>query len=565
MTQLRPYQQAAVEAVYEHLRTRDDNPAVVLPTAAGKSWVIAQLVKDTVLRWNGRVLVLAHVKELLEQNAEKIRRLCPEVPIGIYSAGLNRRETDKPVIVAGIQSVYRRACELDAFDLAIVDEAHLIPPDGEGMYRTFLAEAKVVNPHLRVVGLTATPFRLASGPICTPEGILNHICYEVRVHELIRDGYLCPLVTKAGVNKADFGRLHVRAGEFVADEVELLMDDDRLVAAGCAEIVAYTHDRQSVLVFTSGVKHGKHVARVLAEMSGQEVGFLDGQTPAAERAELIARFRREPLPGDLFGHRLPPLKYLVNVNVLTTGFDAPNIDCVAILRPTMSPGLWYQCVGRGFRLHPGKQNCLVLDFGGNALRHGPVDQLKMPEAPGRGSGEAPAKECPECHAVIVAGYARCPECGHQFPPPERQRHDARAATTGVLSGQVTDTEYEVLDIRYSVHTKRDAPPDAPRSMRVEYRIGQFTWVSEWVCFEHGGYARWKAEQWWRRRSPDPVPETAERAVEIAEAGGVAWTEKIVVRTVAGEKYDRIVGYTLGPKPEPVPIEETAGDLADVPF
>jgi DNA repair protein RadD len=135
----------------------------------------------------------------------------------------------------------------------------------------------------------------------------------------------------------------------------------------------------------------------------------------------------------------------------------------------------------------------------------------------------------------------------------------------VLSGQVNDTEYDVLDIRYSVHIKRDAPADAPRSMRVEYRIGRFTSVYEWVCFEHSGYARWKAEQWWRRRSPDPVPETAERAVEIAEADGVAWTRKIVVRTVAGEKYDRVVGYTLGPMPEPVPIEETAGDLADVPF
>jgi DNA repair protein RadD len=385
------------------------------------------------------------------------------------------------------------------------------------------------------------------------------------VRELVRDGYLCPLVTKAGINKADFERLHVRGGEFLADEMEDLMDDDRLVAAACGEIVAYTHDRQSVLVFASGVRHGQHVARVLAEMSGREVGFLDGDTPSAERAELIARFRRDPNAADLFGHTPPPLKYLVNVNVLTTGFDAPNIDCVAILRPTMSPGLFYQMLGRGFRLHPGKQNCLVLDFGGNAVRHGPVDQLKVPGQAANASGEAPAKECPECLSVIAAGYARCLECGYEFPPPERQKHDARASTAGVLSGQVTDTEYEVLDIRYSVHTKRDAPPDAPRSMLVEYFIGKFTSVSEWVCFEHDGYARWKAEQWWLRRSPDPVPDTAERAVEIAEAGGVAWTEKIVLRSVAGEKYDRIVGYTLGPMPEPVPIEEAAGDLADVPF
>ena len=559
MITLRPYQIAAVDAVYEHLRTRDDNPAIVLPTAAGKSWVIAQIVRDAVQKWNGRVLVLAHVKELLEQNADKIQQLCAELSVGVYSAGLNRRDTEHAVIVAGIQSVYKRACELGAFDLVVVDEAHLIAPDGEGMYRTFLADAKVVNPHLRVIGLTATPFRLSSGAICTPDGILNHICYEVGVRELIRDGFLCPLVTKAGINKADFDRLHVRGGEFVADEVEDLMDDDRLVEAACGEIIAYTANRQAVLIFASGVRHAEHVRRVLQDRHGVECGLVTGETPPSERAELIARFR-----GDTAAELLPlrPLKYLVNVNVLTTGFDAPNIDCVAILRPTMSPGLWYQMVGRGFRLHPGKQNCLVLDFGGNALRHGPVDQLKMPDAPGHGSGEAPAKECPECQAVISAGYARCPECGYEFPPPERQKHDAKAATAGVLSGQVTDTEYEILDVRYSVHTKRDAPPDAPKTMRVDYRIGQFTSVSEWVCFEHSGYARWKAAAWWKARSFDPVPATAEEAVALANCGALALTKTITVRSVAGERFDRIVDYELGEKPEAVWQATAVGDFDD---
>jgi DNA repair protein RadD len=565
MMQLRPYQQAAVDAVYHHLRTRSDNPAVVLPTAAGKSWVIAQLVRDAVQQWGGRVLVLAHVKELLEQNADKIRRLCSDIPIGIYSAGLGHRETAQPVIVAGIQSVYKRACNLGAFNLVIVDEVHTVPSDGDGMYRTFLADAKIINPQLRIVGLTATPFRLSSGPICTPEGILNHICYEVGVRELIRDGYLCALVTKAGVSKADFAQLHIRGGEFIADEVEDLMDNARLVQAACSEIVAYTQDRNSVLVFASGVRHGRHVAKVLSKMSGQEVGFLDGQTPAGERARLIARFRRESLSSNLFGCTLPPLKYLVNVNVLTTGFDAPNIDCVAILRPTMSPGLWYQMVGRGFRIHPGKQNCLVLDFGGNALRHGPVDQLKTPAAPGRGSGEAPAKECPACHEVVAAGCSTCPACGYAFPPRASPKHDAKAGAVGVLAGQTIDTEHEVLDVRYRVHIKRDAPPDAPQSMRVDYRIGQFVWVSEWICFEHRGYPRRKAEQWWQQRSADPVPSTAEKAVEIAQSGGIAQTEKIVVRTVAGEPYARVVGYTLGLIPEPVPSSETECNLDDIPF
>ena len=172
--ELRPYQKEAVEAVYKHLRTRDDNPCVACPTGTGKSIIIAQIVSDAVQQWSGRVLILAHVKELLEQNADKIRVLCPDLDIGVYSAGLNSRDTDHSVIVAGIQSIYKRACELGTFDLIIVDECHLLAPDGEGMYRTFLSDAKVVNPNLRVIGLTATPFRMKGGQICKPENLLNH-------------------------------------------------------------------------------------------------------------------------------------------------------------------------------------------------------------------------------------------------------------------------------------------------------------------------------------------------------------------------------------------------------
>ena len=552
MLALRPYQEQAKAAVYDHLRVRDDNPCVVIPTAGGKTPVMASLCKDAVGAWNGRVLILAHVKELLEQSADKLRTVCPEIAFGVYSAGLKRRDTDSPVIIASIQSVYRRACELDAFDLVLVDEAHLIPPEGDGMYRQFLADAKVINPNLRIIGFTATPFRMKTGSICTPDGFLNHICFEIGVRELIRDGFLCPLVTKAGKTKADTSALHVRGGEFVADEVEDLMDQDNLVGAACGEIVEQTQERKACLIFASGIRHGEHILRVMSDEHGIDCGFVTGDTPMKVRDGILDRFRA----GDI--------KYLVNVNVLTTGFDAPHIDCVALVRPTMSPGLYYQMVGRGFRLHPGKQNCLVLDFGGNVLRHGPVDQVKVAERK-TGTGEAPAKECPECHAVIAAGYARCPHCGYQFPPPERQQHDGKATEAGILSGQVTDTDYEVHDITYSVHAKRDAPPDVPKTFRVNYRLGLNHWQSEFICLEHDGYARQKAVAWWTRRSPDAVPDTAERALEIAEGGGLASTEQITVRNVVGEKYDRIVGYRLGPLPEPILPEIYELYEEEVPF
>jgi DNA repair protein RadD len=552
MLTLRPYQHEAKNAVYDHLRTRDDNPCVVIPTGGGKTPVMASVCRDAVTLWSGRVIILAHVKELLEQTADKLRAVCPEVPFGVYSAGLKRRDKDRPVIIAGIQSVYQRACEFDPFDLVVIDEAHMILPDGDGMYRQSLAEARVVNPNLRIIGFTATPYRLKSGSICSPEGILNHVCYEVGVRELIARGYLCPLVSKAGQTRFDTSGLHARGGEFVADEVEYLMNQEALVRAACAEIAEATQARNACLIFASGVRHGRHIAEVLKAEHGIACGFVCGDTPTEERDAILARFKA----GEL--------KYLSNVNVLTTGFDAPHIDCVALLRPTLSPGLYYQMVGRGFRLHPSKTNCLVLDFGGNVLRHGPVDQIRVKERP-LGVGEAPVKECPECNALIAAGYAVCPECDYEFPPPEKQTHDAKASTTAVLSGQVTIETFPVHDVMFSVHTKRGAGDDAPKSLRVDYKIGWHRWKSEWVCFEHTGYARQKAVAWWKKRSREPVPATAAEAVEIANAGGLASTKSITVRSVSGEEYDRIIGYELGDIPPALDAEPLPDDALDFPF
>lgn len=550
---LRPYQQESVDAVYRHLREHDDNPCVVIPTAGGKTPVMATICKDSIGRWNGRVLILAHVKELLEQAVEKLHDAAPEMwnQVGVYSAGLKSRDTEHPVIVAGIQSVYRRACQLDKFDLIIIDEAHMLPPDGEGMYQTFLSDARTINPNVRLIGLTATPYRMTTGLICAPENLLNQVCYEISVRELIVQGYICRLKTKAGIARVDTSDLHIRGGEFVPGELEALMDDDTLVRSACGEIIEQTRDRRSTLIFTAGVKHAVHVQRILTE-AGQECGFVCADTPAPERAETLRRFRERRV------------KYLVNVNVLTTGFDAPNVDCVAMLRPTMSPGLYYQMVGRGFRLCEGKENCLVLDFGGNILRHGPVDALR-PKGKGIDGerGEAPAKECPQCHAVIHAGYALCPECGHAFPPPDKALHDREATTAGILSGQTTEIESAVQSVTYNVHVKNKAEEGDPRTMRVTYRLGWREFASEWICVEHRGFPREKALRWWRQRSNEPMPDSAEEAVSLAHAGALAPTLSITVRSTVGE-YDRIIGYELGDKPayrEPG-CDEMETDMAD---
>jgi DNA repair protein RadD len=558
---LRPYQREAVEAVWEFLRRSDQNPAVVLPTGSGKTHVIAELCREAVRTWNGRVLVLAHVRELLEQAADKLLAIAPDLPVGVFSAGLGRRDLGYAVTIAGIQSVYQRASELGPIDLVIVDEAHLIPPDGEGMYRRLLTDVAQFSPDRRVIGLTATPYRMKTGMICDPENVLHEVCFDAGVRELVVQGYLSPLSSRAGKAVADTSNLHVRGGEFIAGEVEDLMDDEVLVRAACAEIIAAAAERRSVLVFCSGVRHGEHVASTILRLAGEECGFVCGETPTKERDQLIGRFKR----GEL--------KYLANVNVLTTGFDAPNVDCVAMLRPTLSPGLYYQMVGRGFRLHPGKDDCLVLDFGGNVLRHGPVDAIRLAD-PNSVPGEAPAKQCPECDALIHAAYAVCPECGHVFSPRQQVKHTAIASDEEVMSGAEGSDRQDltVSDVSYHVHFKRGDPLALP-TMRVEYQCGFAKWVREWLCFDHppGGYARRKAEQWWRARSNDAVPGSVEEAVDLADAGALAETRRIVVEKKPGDQWERIVSHQVGPKPprlesnDDLPgVRETVGAASGIP-
>ena len=572
---LRQYQLDAVDAVYEHARTKTTNPVVVVPTAGGKTPILATLCADTARRWGGRAIVVSHVKELLQQACDKLHTIDPTLDVGVYSAGLGRRDTEHAVLVAGIQSVYQRAYELCGdrpFNVVIVDEAHLIPRDGDGMYRQFLSDLRTCNPTVRIVGLTATPFRLDSGLIYGPDCMLQEVCFEVGIRELIQQGYLCPPVSKAGTTKIDTSGVKIRGGEFIAADLETAANKDAIVTNACAEIAGYASDRKSVLIFASGVAHGRHVAKVIGE-TGHECGFICGETPADERRNLIGRFRGTQ-EGLLPGVEASRLKYLVNVNVLTTGFDAPETDCIAILRPTMSAGLYYQMVGRGFRLSDGKPNFLVLDFGDNVLRHGPVDLLSERAhkiSAGRGDGSPAVKECPNCHAFCSPGYARCQDCMYEFVRPDEPKHDATASDASVLSPgpvAVREAELDVRDVSYSVHVKAGASQGAPRSMRVDYVVGMGQLVSEWICVEHDGFALDKAIAWWKKRSHDSMPADATMAVRIAEAGGLAVPLRITVQSKPGERWDRVVKHVLSPIPEcfalPTEIEEPDTD-DEIPF
>ena len=571
---LRYYQEDAVRAVYDHLRRKKTNPCVEMPVGSGKSWVLGQIASDTVKTWGGRALVVAGAKELLEQNAEKISLVAPDLDVGVCSAGLDRWEAERDVVVGGVQSIFRRADEIGKRDVCIIDECHLIPPDGEGMYRSLIAGLLSINPKMRIVGCTATPYRLKGGMICKPENILNEICYSIGLKELIDKGFLSKLAAKSGKTLAKFDSLHIRAGEFVAEEVEKAMGEDAIVSSACHEIVDLTRERKSVIVFCSSVAHCHAVAEKISRYSGQECAVVTGDTPSLERAEILARFKGAEIETDLFGGKKPPLKFVANVECLTTGFDAPNIDCVALLRPTMSPGLLMQMCGRGTRLSPdtGKKDCMILDFGGNIARHGCLDQLRPPgERTGERQGPL-AKSCPECQTMMPLPLMTCPECGHEFERKEREvRIDATASTLGVLSGETTVETLEVTHTDYEVWEKRGAPPGYPKTVRVTYWCGINDRYCEWVCPEHSGYARRKFIEWFKaRRVADDVfiPENADEFLEAVFSGMVKDTKSVTIRRTAGERWPKVVSSVPGDPPENSPFADGAGepeDYDDLPF
>lgn len=441
--QLRPYQQKAIDALFAYFdHNKTGNPCLVLPTGAGKSHVVAAFCKNVVQTWpDQKILMLTHVKELIEQNAEKMRQHWPNAPLGIYSAGLKQKNISS-ITFGGIQSLRTKATALGHVDLILIDECHLVGHKAEGGYRELIADLTLINPALRVIGLTATPFRLGHGYIHEGDGVIfTHLIEPVLIEDLIYDGYLAPLRSKPTSVKLLTDGVHKRGGDYIESELQAAVDTAPLNAGVVEEIIMNAHTRKSWLVFCAGVEHAQHITDELLQRD-IKAACVTGKTPAGERASILQRFKS----GDL--------QAVVNVSVLTTGFDAPNTDLIAMLRPTESPALYMQMVGRGLRLKDHCTDCLVLDFAGNVSRHGPVTAVGAPDQPK--TGEPKTKECPDCEEILAKNEPICPCCGLEFELPEpkvieKKEADLRLRDDDIMGGIMT---LQVSEVVWSVHTSK---------------------------------------------------------------------------------------------------------------
>lgn len=528
----RPEQDAAINAIFNYFEVSDGNPLVQACVGFGKSYVIAKFMKKAhEIYPSTKFMVVTHLSELLTQISGELKECWPDAKKSFYSAKLNMKSLAGDIIFASIQSVYSKAYNLrHKIDLLIIDESHLVSQKDATTYKKLIADLKKINPYLKIVGFTGTPFRQGEGSIVGPGKLFTDKIFHFSILEGIEAGYLCEPITPIMRTRMSVEGVGKRNGDYIEGELQRAVDKIEITKACVDEIIEHGVDRKKWLVFTAGVEHCLHV-RDEIRSRGIICEMITGKTPTAERQRIIKDYREGKI------------RCLVNVATLTTGFNDPEIDLMAYMRPTRSAVLYVQTMGRCIRAYPGKENALVLDFGDVIATLGPVDKIDIKYTPS-GDGEAPIKVCPKCASVCYAGVRVCPDCGHVFEF-NKTPINRKAGNAPVLSTQEEPIEtHPVIGMEIKEHAKK-GDPSAPTTMCVTYFIKGNQKFSEYVCFNHKGYAREKAEKWHEAMLPDePAPDTVLAATKLLYPIPTA----ITVRPDG--KYWRIIGYEW---PEPVDL------------
>lgn len=563
----RYYQEEAVVGLFDFFTHNPvGNPIIGLPTGTGKSIVIAEFIRRAISLYpDTRVMVATHVKELVAQNHAELLEVWPTAPAGIYSAGLRRRDTHLPITFCGIGSVAKRTEEFGCVHILIVDECHMISDKAESQYVKAIEELKKLNPFLKVVGLTATPYRLGMG-LLTEGKIFTHIpvnyCELDKFNKLLDDGYLSPLVPKRTQTELSVEGVGITQGEFNQDELQAAVDRESVTSAALQEAYLQARFRRAWLVFCSGVTHSEHVKDKLVSM-GVSARCVHSKMTDAERDQNIRDFKAGVFQA------------LVGCQVFTVGFNCPMVDTIICLRPTMSPILWVQMLGRGTRPSPatGKTECLVLDFAANTRRLGPINDPVVPRKKGeKGKGPAPFKVCVHCQTYNHTRARFCISCGAEFPA--HVAIEEKAANDELIRKKrepqevevATLQEFDVLRVEYAKHLSRDRAK--PPSLLVTYYCG-LRIFNEWLCLEHPpGFAQHKARDAWRLMAGHAAhgdflnpPETVDAALDLVKY----LSPPSRIRVLLKSKWPEVVGYDFtGPTPRiGDPLDTVAPE--DIPF
>lgn len=527
----RDYQEFGVNEFFNYYTNGGKGNSLLLyPTGTGKSIIIAEIVRRMCTKWTGtRVMMLTHVKELIEQNYEKLTTIWPTAPAGIYSAGAGRKDTMFPITFGGVQSVVKDPSQFGKIDLLIIDECHRIPPTKNTSYQRVIQFLKKVNPNLIILGLTATPYRMGSGKLIDGD-MFDHVLVDATSFEafnwFVDQGYLCSLSPFSTETQIDLTGVKKQGGDFQQKDLQKATDKEEITHNAVCEMVhaAKEQGRKHWLVFATGTDHVDNIVTEIQEQGYSAVG-VHSKMPAKQRDENIQLFLDKKVTA------------LVNMGVLTTGFDAPFLDLLAILRATDSPSLWVQILGRGTRtdyaegydlttqqgrldaiMYSDKPDCLVLDFAANATRLGPINDPVIPKKKKKGGGDAPIRICDSCGFNMHPSIRTCPKCGKEFPP---ETKFSSSASSEELIAKVKKSapppEVHYFKVDRMFFARKGGRAGKPDFLDISYHCG-LRKFSMPFCLEHEGFASKKARDWWRSATgnDDNVPKTLLEAIQRFE-------------------------------------------------
>lgn len=405
---LRPYQEEAVDAVIRHIKSSISSCMIILPTGSGKSAVVASIANWLWGNTGKRVLCVAPTSELVVQNRLRFLSMTGE-PASMFSAKAGPKNLRHPVVF-GSPVTIKNSIEMfgDKYGAVIIDECDGITPT----IKFIINEMRRRNPKLRIIGMTATPYRLGTGYIYKEHYIdgpteeetaidpyYDKVVYELEAKFLIDNGYLTPPVTEHVEEEYDTSGLEKdKLGRYTTASVERAMvGKGRKTSRIVEDIVKRSVNRRGTMIFASTKKHAMEIMESLPPGS---YSYVFGDMPTAERNKAISDFKAQKV------------KYIVNQNILTVGVDVPHCDHIAVMRATESPRLYQQIIGRGTRLYEGKENFLVSDYAGNIERHfAETGDLFTPEIKAtRKKPSVPMEvKCPSCGFVNEFGVRPNPE------------------------------------------------------------------------------------------------------------------------------------------------------------
>jgi DNA repair protein RadD len=471
------YQEEAIKACFAYLKlTQGDStkaPLLKLPTGSGKSLIQADMI-DRIIKSKptAKILCLCHATQIINQNYQEFTGYSSLPGVGIYCSKLGRKDKSQ-VLFSSIQSAAKSELDELSFDILFIDEAHLCGNKEESQYRTFINKLLKKNAKLRIIGLTATPWRMDGGCLISGENkIFTCIVYEVTIRKLIELQKLCPIVTPDNkvliqpdlsdlvMNNATQDYTGKSQSKIISSKIEEIVEEALIVAK----------DRKSFLWFCPTIELCVKL-RELLKSREETASLYVGNTGQKDREKIKDKFDERKV------------RHLISVNATAVGFNSRCVDCVVALRITNSSSFWIQLLGRGMRLFPGKLDCLLLDYGDNIARHGSVENIEAPQPKKKkGDGEFKmVKICPSCNCELHISKIECNFCGYGYPVIERKYFELAKGKNVLFDGSNTLNleKWSIFSVKASVHEK-----ESKKSIKLEFLCeNKVTVIFKFLKFE----------------------------------------------------------------------------------